>query len=1008
MKMSLKVLHLEDNPNDAELVRSTMDKEGVECDIVRVKTREDFINALEKDKFNLILADYTLPSFDGFSALKICKEINPDIPFIFVTGTLGEEIAIETLKAGATDYVLKDKLSRLVPAVNRALKEAEEKAERKLAKEALKESEELYQLLFNGITDAVYVHEVSVEKPGKIIAVNDCACRTLGYTAGELLQMEVGDIDIPEQSGNIPSIHEKLFGDGYTLFETCHVAKDGRRIPVEINIRLFELKGKQMVLSVARVITERKQAEERLRKVSEVQAALHDPGTLPEKLKKITDSVVDIFNADFARIWLIRPGDLCRSGCVHTEITEDQHVCRERGRCLHLAASSGRYTHLNGKAHRRVPFGCYKIGLIASGEYVSFLTNDVTHDPRVHNHEWAKELGLVSFAGYQLRPPHGETIGVLALFSKHPISSEENALLKSLSNLIVPVIQTAQAEELLEDLLHHNELILNSTDEGILGLDLEGKHTFVNPSAARMLGYEVEDLIGKRSHTIWHHSNADGSTYPEEDCPINATLKNGEVNLNKREEIFWRKDGTGFSVAYSSNPIMDEGKIIGAVVIFRDITEHKQLEDKINYLAYYDTLTGLPNRNLFLERIDRAIAKAHDTSNLVAVLITDINRFKSIFDLYGTVVGDSVLKEVGERLSTAVRKGDTVAHLGNDEFGIVFVGITGSDGIIMLENIMRDISYPLKFKEDEIALTFSTGVAIYPHDGKDPSALFKSAGLALAAAKKVGSKACQFYSQDIGVMASETMLMEKQLIKAMKNEEFILHYQPYWDINTKKMVGMEALIRWQSKDKGLIPPGKFIPLLEETGMIVEVGEWILKEAMRQVKKWQNNGYPVPVSVNMSLVQFRQKDLAEMVKRLMSGCGFYPSLLTLEITESAFMHDIEFTHSTLTTLKEIGCSVSIDDFGTGYSSLAYLKRFPVDNLKIDISFIREMVKDPDSASIVMAIINMAHTLNLKTIAEGIETEEQWNFLRLLRCDMGQGFYLSKPLPAEDFEKILERQ
>ena len=323
----------------------------------------------------------------------------------------------------------------------------------------------------------------------------------------------------------------------------------------------------------------------------------------------------------------------------------------------------------------------------------------------------------------------------------------------------------------------------------------------------------------------------------------------------------------------------------------------------------------------------------------------------------------------------------------------------------MLEKIIKDISYPLKIDGDEIILTFSTGISLYPHDGENASELLKSAGLALSIAKKEGRKTYQFYTEDMNVKASEMMLLEKQLVKAIKNEEFILHYQPYWDITTKKMVGMEALVRWQSKDKGLVPPGKFIPVLEDTGMIIEVGEWILREAMRQVKEWQDNGYPVvPVSVNMSLVQFRQKDLAEMVKRIMGECGFYPSLLTLEITESAFMQDIEFTKSVLTAMKEIGCSVSIDDFGTGYSSLAYLKRFPIDNLKIDISFIREMVKDPDSASIVMAIINMAHTLNLKTIAEGIETEEQWNFLRLLRCDMGQGFYLSKPLPAEDVEKL----
>jgi len=467
-----------------------------------------------------------------------------------------------------------------------------------------------------------------------------------------------------------------------------------------------------------------------------------------------------------------------------------------------------------------------------------------------------------------------------------------------------------------------------------------------------------------------------------------------------------RKEGGIVPYELRATPIKKDDKIVAIQAILRNITERKQMEEKLHYLAYYDTLTGLPNRNLFLERINKEIAGAKNSSGSLAVVITDINKFKTIYDIYGSEVGDNVLKEVAERLSTAVRKEDTVSYLGNDEFGIACIGLTGADDMIMLEKIINDISYPLRIDGDEIILAFNAGISLYPHDGGNASELLKSAGMALSTAKREGRKTSQFYTEDMIVTAREMMLLEKQLLAAIKNEEFILHYQPYWDITTKKMVGMEALIRWQSKDKGLVPPGKFIPVLEDTEMIIEVGEWILREAMRQVREWQNNGYPVvPVSVNMSLVQFRQKNLAEMVKKIIGECGFYPSLLTLEITESAFMQDIEFTKSVLTIMKEIGCSVSIDDFGTGYSSLAYLKRFPVDNLKIDISFIREMVKDPDSASIVVAIINMAHTLNLKTIAEGVETEEQWNFLRLLRCDMGQGFYLSKPLPAEDFEKLL---
>ncbi|MFA4917690.1 MAG: EAL domain-containing protein [Thermodesulfovibrionales bacterium] len=575
--------------------------------------------------------------------------------------------------------------------------------------------------------------------------------------------------------------------------------------------------------------------------------------------------------------------------------------------------------------------------------------------------------------------------------------NEKTAVLGFLSDIT--------ARKKAEEELKFRNVILSTQQEvsidGILVVDESNSIISYNQRFVEMWGIPPKLVESKDDEPVLQYV----ATKPVDPEGFLARVKYlYEHKEEKSHEDIALKDGRVFD-RYSAPMFGVDGRYYGRVWYFRDITERKQMEEKLQYLAYYDSLTGLPNRKLFLERINEEIAEAKDSSSSLAVVITDINKFKSIYDIYGSKVGDRVLKEVAERLSTAIRKEDIAAHLGNDEFGIACMGITGSDDIIMLEKIIKDISYPLKIDGNEITLAFSTGISLYPHDGENASELLKSAGLALSIAKKEGVKTSQFYTKDMLVMASEMLLLEKQLAKAYENEEFILHYQPYWDINTKKMVGMEALIRWQSQNNGLVPPGRFIPILEDTGMIIEVGEWILREATRQVKEWQNNGYPVvPVSVNMSLVQFRQKDLAKMVKKIMKDCGYYPSLLTLEITESAFMQNIEFTKSVLAEMKETGCSVSIDDFGTGYSSLAYLKGFPVDNLKIDISFIREMVKDPDSASIVVAIINMAHTLNLKTIAEGIETEEQWKFLRLVKCDMGQGFYLSKPLPAEEVEKM----
>ncbi|MEK6655803.1 MAG: EAL domain-containing protein [Nitrospirota bacterium] len=574
------------------------------------------------------------------------------------------------------------------------------------------------------------------------------------------------------------------------------------------------------------------------------------------------------------------------------------------------------------------------------------------------------------------------------------------------------IISQKQAEDALkeneerlrqiEDEMQKLRMFVEQTSDWVIITNRDGNIEYVNNAAEAISGYKKEELIGKNPK-LFKSEMHDAGFYKR----IWEVLSSGSpfvdifINRNKKGELFY--------IHQTIRPLKDKnGNVTHFVATGKDVTQLKAMEEKLNYLAYNDILTGIPNRNFFVERLNREIARSEYREKLFAVAVINIDRFKYINDTFGPAFGDHILKMVAERLSGTLRKGDVVACFGGDEFGIVFVDIRRSeDTARIFEKIRMDFLQPIRFKDEEIMVALSAGVSFYPSDGKSADELIKNANIGLTKAKKQGGNVIQFYTLEMNKRVSELAQMERLLFKAMRENEFQVHYQPYWDINTKNTVGMEALIRWNSKELGSVPPSRFIPVLEETKMIIDVGAWVLKESCRQVREWQDKGHKVvPVSVNLSLIQFRQKDLAEMITKAAEDCGLAPKLITLEITESALMQDMEFTNLVLNKLREAGFFISIDDFGTGYSSLSHLKKLPVDNLKIDISFIREIANDPDTASIVTAIIGMAHTMNLKTIAEGVETEEQWKILRLLRCDLAQGFYYSKPVPAGEVEKFLK--
>jgi len=434
-----------------------------------------------------------------------------------------------------------------------------------------------------------------------------------------------------------------------------------------------------------------------------------------------------------------------------------------------------------------------------------------------------------------------------------------------------------------------------------------------------------------------------------------------------------------------------------------DISDRKRAENEIQQLAYYDTLTTLPNRALLHDRINQAISQATRDGRSVAVMFLDLDRFKSVNDTMGHAIGDRLLKVVADRLTRCVRDSDTVARLGGDEFVIILNAITSGDDVVTIaEKIQKILTAPITLGEHDIYTTASIGIALFPLDGSDVNALLKNADIAMYQAKEQGRNTFQFFSREMNVKALEHLMLETSLRRGLEREEFHLVYQPLLDLKTGRLVGMEALVRWQHPDLGLLLPGKFIPIAEETGMIIPLGDWVLSAACRQNRQWQDEGLPpLRVAVNLSARQFVQANLGHRVAEILQETGLPASCLELELTESTIMSNAEETIAILKELKTMGISLAIDDFGTGYSSLSYLKHFPIDRLKIDRSFVCDITTNPDDAAIADAIIAMAHSLKLKVTAEGVEMQEQLSYLSDRNCDEMQGYFLSYPVSAEEF-------
>ena len=542
--------------------------------------------------------------------------------------------------------------------------------------------------------------------------------------------------------------------------------------------------------------------------------------------------------------------------------------------------------------------------------------------------------------------------------------------------------------------------LLDSSPDGLVIADAQGLITLVNRNAERMFGHAADALVGRPLHVLLPARFAGFSlTAP--------TAGAGTDGMTPPRDL-WAvtKAGREFPVGISVSAIAtDQGGLVAAAI--RDMTERHASARHIEYLAHHDALTGLPNRAVMEARFEQAVADAGRSGTQVALMFLDLDSFKTVNDSLGHPVGDELLKGVARRLGQFARASDIVSRQGGDEFLIVFTGlVSGSDIGLAAERLMQQFKAPFAVEGHEIATSLSVGIALYPQDGADFSTLLKKADIAMYQAKAAGRDAYRLFGDHMHVEAVGRHRIRNALHHAIERGEFMLHFQPQIDLRTNQVIGAEALLRWNQAEMGSVPPVDFIPVAEESGLIVPIGAWVLEEACRQAVAWQKPGRPpLSVAVNISAVQFTRGDLEETVRRALASSGLAPALLELELTESILIRNVDSVLATVMRLKRLGVMLSIDDFGTGYSSLTYLKRFAVDKLKIDQSFIRDLVTDAESGAIVQAIVQMARSLNLKTVAEGIEDDGVLAHLRTLDCDQGQGYGIARPMPAQALLEFL---
>ncbi|HXL73954.1 MAG TPA: EAL domain-containing protein [bacterium] len=831
----------------------------------------------------------------------------------------------------------------------------------------------------------------------QIIYTNEAFSKMLGYSEKELVELNSFFDLIPADKKDLINdylTHSSNDSKTVPRLETTILKKDGKQTQIEITTNSVSEGNKTTVVLVVRDITDQKRMANALKQSAEFEKLIT---TLSSQFINLAPHLIDdgINNAIKSIGEFIGVDRILMLSLKDNNVVDTNFEWRAPG--------------IDGANEiNNVLFSKFAVFFekIKNSKVMYASSPDELPAEAVAEKEFLKSRGVKSIVAVPMITD-GVLKGLLT-FSTLKLakkwSDEDLVLFKITAEMFASVIERKSNHLALKQNEEKFKELFNNAIDGIFIYELSdggvpGKFIEVNDMACAKLGYTRDELLNMTPLDI-----ASPETVPEIEKTVKKLLHQSNLAY---EKIHVAKNGLKIPMEINAHIFnWNKQKVVQSIA--RDITDRKRAEETIRRQAYYDVLTNLPNRTLFKDRLEQGMKNAHRNKQMLAVVILDLDRFKNINETLGHLLGDKLLVAVSERLLGILNENETIARFGGDEFALLLPQINKvEEATDHAQKIIELLMNPFKLNEHEIHVTTSIGLAFYPDDGTSSELLLKNAETAMYRAKDQGRNNFQLYASGMNVSAFKQLLMENSLRRALEKEEFVIYYQPQINLTTQKIIGAEALVRWQHPDLGLVFPNEFIGLAEETGLIVPIGEWIIKKVCEQSKKWQADGYEkICIGVNLSARQFQQMNLVSTIAKIIADTGLDPQCLGLEVTESIAMKNADFTIAALNEFKKMKIHLSLDDFGTGYSSLSYLKRFPLETLKIDRSFVRDITTDPNDAAIVNAVVALAHSLKLNVVAEGVETEGQLTFLKSHQCDNVQGYIFSHPLSELNFLKFIK--